>query len=319
MLLNLSTLRSELGQKIKNTSVSNARRDRWLNLSQDDIASEMDPDHLIVNSTFSTVADTRKYYLDYEFNKILSIVDETNDLTLRQAMEPELESVDPSREDSGSPFLYSVFGYEWVTGQPTSASVITVVSNSGSDTTQKVRINGLVNGVEDTELLTLNGLTDVNGTKSFTEVFTIAKDETTVGMVTVTSNAAAVTIAQLGHAELAGPRQGVHLFPVPDSALTLRVRGIRRPREMLNTEDYPDFPETFHELVLIGAAVRGHRDLMRPSIAKETHDNEYEPMLKKLQKQMGNKRGRQSSVIRGVNPSLARIDPGRLPPEFGVD
>ena len=96
MFLNLSQLREELQQRVKNVTISQNRLDRWLNMGQDDIANALDPDSLIVNIAFQTASTVRKYNLDYEFNKITSVLDEDNDLELDQASEAELETADPA-------------------------------------------------------------------------------------------------------------------------------------------------------------------------------------------------------------------------------
>ena len=100
MILNLDTLRSELSNRLKNSAISVSRRDRWLNLSQDEIAISMDPDHLITLTTFTAVANQRSYNLDVEFNKVLSVRDTTNDIDLTQVSESEIEEFDPDFGDT---------------------------------------------------------------------------------------------------------------------------------------------------------------------------------------------------------------------------
>lgn len=312
MFKNLTQLRAELANRLKNTSIGSARLTGWLNDAQDMVAGMMDPDHLIINSTFSTTASTRLYYLPFEFNKVLSIIDTSTNIELEQTNEPYLEGIDPDRSTTGTPYFYATQGMDWVKGQPTSATTISIVSSETTDTTQRVRINGVVNSVADTEILTLNGTTTVTGTKSFSEIYTIAKDSTTAGKITVT--AGAVTIGAMAPNELAHQYQAVSLWPTPDSTLTMRARGIRRCRAMVNDQDFPDYPATFHELILIAATVRGNRDLFRPRIADNIMDNELKPMIKELQKQMGNKRLKRSVVIQGPPPLRTG---GRLGPRFG--
>lgn len=314
MLLNLSTLRSELANMIKNTSISTERRDRWLNLAQDDVVTEMDPEHLDTTITFSSVAAQRTYYIDTEFNQILSLTDTTNDLELVSATEGEIIEVDPDFSDSGTSYNYSITGMSWVSGQPSSASVITVVSSSASDTTQKVRINGLDgNGVEITELLSLNGTSDVVGSISFSEIRQMVKDTSTVGIMTATSNAAAVTIVRIPAHLLAKQYQPINLFPIPSGVSVYSVRGMRRPRQMFNTQDYPDLPASYHELVLIGGAIRGHIDRFRPTLARSLMAEQWKPMVKKLKGQMGNKRVKRSPIVSGGIPIFFG---GRLPSDF---
>lgn len=317
MILNLTALRSELGQKIKRTNLANARLDRWLNMAVDDIYQDIDSDHLIVNYSFSTVSAIRVYYIpDIEFNRILSVVDTTNQNIILPRNEYDIEEIDAGLNDSGTPYYYSTFGYAEFEGQPLTASTVNIVSNSAADLTQRVRITGLVNGVAGTEILTLNGLTAVTGTSAFTEINAVRKDLTTVGRVRVTVNDASTTrIADIAPAALARMYQPIYLFNVPDSIINIRVRGLRKVRPLVNAEDFPDVPDAYSELVLIGAAIRGHRDLFDFTIARKILEEEWIPMMNKFKKQQGNKRGRKSPVI-GEGEGYFEL--GRLPPRFGI-
>ena len=55
--------------------------------------------------------------------------------------------------------------------QPASPSILTVASASTSDTTQQIIIYGLVSGSPQSETLALNGTTSVEGTLSFSKIF----------------------------------------------------------------------------------------------------------------------------------------------------
>ena len=79
--------------------------------------------------------------------------------------------------------------------QPTSASVIAIVSDNAKDIYQAIILTGrLVSGGEViTESVELNGTTSVNSDNSFVEIISIEKSEETAGTVTLTSNSAGVT------------------------------------------------------------------------------------------------------------------------------
>jgi hypothetical protein len=315
MLLNLETLRSELGVLIKATAISNDRKDRWINMAQDDVITEMDAEHLTRRISFSSVADQRSYSLDIEFNKILSVRDITNQLDLLPLTEGEIEESDPDFSYKGTPDSYSVTGLSMVQNQPSSASVITVVSSFASDSAQRVRLNGFdANGVDVTELLTLNGTTNVVGSVQFKEITQVVKSSTTVGDVLVT--AGAETIVRIPSFSLAREFQPINLYPIPSGVNEYVVRGLKKARLMVNPEDIPDLPQSWHELVLIGAAIRGHLDRFRPSLALSLKDRMWDPMVKKLKGEMGNKRGRVSPVIGDGAPLIFG---GRLPSNYPLD
>ena len=117
---------------------------------------------------------------------------------------------------SGSVYLKLVFYYsddsilsthtsEAVTlevTQPSSESTVSVSSSSSSDTSQKVIIEGLVNSLEDFEVVSLNGTTSVSTSKSFSYIKGIRLDSVTAGDVTVTSNGGAVTNATFSAGQL---------------------------------------------------------------------------------------------------------------------
>ena len=306
---NLQKIQTEVLNRMKTHSqlVSQSRITDWSNLAQDELVTEFEPDHLQKEINFSTVINQREYFFELEFNKILSVTDVASNFPLDNVTRADEELVDPNRDDqSSNPYAYIVGALSWVKAQPTSASVITVSSSSTSDVAQQVRINGIVAGEEDSELFTLNGTTAVVGTKSFTEVFTVAKGDTTEGNVTVT--AAAVTITTIPAKALSKQYQPIILYPIPSAVEAFRVRGIRRPRQLVYKQDFPDLPEIYHELIILGAVIRGHNDLFKPTLAEAVRTQEYEPMREKLKAQMGQNRSKRSRKVLGVLPTEPLFD-----------
>lgn len=308
--MNLTQLQTELRNRLKTNSsaVSNARIADWLNQAQDEIALMLEPEHLIETQTVSTVASTRKYYLPCDYLKILAISDTTSNISLDQVSESDIEICDPKLTDTGTPYVWAVYGYESVRAQPSTAGTISIVSSSASDTTGKVRINGVVGSINDTELLTLNGTTTVTGTKSFSSVHTLAKDSTTIGGITVTSNGApSATLAIISPNAYVEERQPFYLYPIPSAVLTYRVRNVRRPRQLINSQDFPDFPTAFHEMILLSALVRGHSDLLRPVLANAVRSTELAQAVQNWRKNNGSNNSSRSYVIRGNVSSHRRL------------
>lgn len=81
--------------------------------------------------------------------------------------------------------------------QPSSASVIAVVSNRSTDLTQVITIEGTVDGLNDVETIILEGTSSVSTLKSFSYIKGIRKSSDTDGTVTLTSNSAVVTNATI--------------------------------------------------------------------------------------------------------------------------
>lgn len=299
MYYSLEQMRSELKDRLKYPTIADNRLTKWLNEAQNDLSRNIDCDHLYKSLTFSLVAGQSIYFVDFDFNRIVSAINTSQDWELTQVSKSEIEAMDPN-EDSGTPVSYYVEGISYVKGQPTAASAVTVVSTDAADNTQQVIIRGTVSGVDQYETLVLDGTTPVVGTKLFTEVFSIRKDQDTDGVVTAT--AGVVTLAILGPSEAQREYQKIGFYPIPAQADTVILRGISKPRAMIHNTDAPDFPETYHELVLIGAEVRGHFDLFHTTLAEKVLAGVYAPKLAELARQMGNKRYKRSPVIQSQSP-----------------
>ena len=151
MALTLSDIRTEVRANLKDSKISSSRIDFWANAAQDSIWRQLDPEFGKETTSLTTTSGTRTYFAEVSSNKVLSVVDQTNDLRLVQISETELERYDPDLDDSGSPTFYSLYGIAYINAQPSSASVITVSSSSTSDTTQTVQIIGTSGGVEVSE------------------------------------------------------------------------------------------------------------------------------------------------------------------------
>jgi len=279
-------------------------------MAQDDVATYLDPTHLVVPFTFTTVSGTRKYFLDQiEFLKILSMRDATNVIDLEERSMQDIEQYDPDYTDTGTSRYYVAHGFEYVRAQPTAAGTITVVSSSASDTTQNVRINGLISSAPDTETLALNGTTTVTGTKTWDagtvnslSIFSAVLSAVAAGRVTV---ARSNTLAIIPIGLFAEERQPVFLWPEPSAANTMRGFALRRPRKMINAEDFPDYPPAFHELILIGATIKGHLSLFNFKAADELYQKHFLPFVARLTTQQSGTRGKYSPVIRGTDPRLS--------------
>lgn len=94
------------------------------------------------------------------------------------------------------PVTYRMWGVDAAIQQPINPSVMTISSSVSTDTNIAVTIFGNVNGSPDYEIINTNatsGLTPVNGVKLFSYVERIVKNQSTTGIITVTSNSSANT------------------------------------------------------------------------------------------------------------------------------
>lgn len=318
MFRNLTNLRTELRSrgKINTTALSNTRLTAFLNEAQDDVSNEFDFSHLYVEETLTTTANSRILYTKFSYNKIELISDVTANNPLFLENEDTIREQDPEMSQVGAPWVYSIWGYSYVRNQPSAASVVTLVSSSASDSNVNVTVQGISGGVEQTEVINTNGVTPIAGTVSFTELFSIVSDGTHVGTLTATTNAGGVTAAIIGPNGPTDEKQPIYLWPTPTDARSIHVRGYRRPRTMIVDGDFPDLPSNYHELVLIGALIRSHKDLLRFSLADKVLQAEFIPKLEQLKKEDKNSRTNRAPVKGGSSGLFEPI--GRYPSNFSV-
>jgi len=162
-----------------------------------------------------------------------------------------------SNTDTGTPTHYRMWGEDMVKEQLLEASILTVSSSSTSDTTQKITIYGIVSGYPDSEQISLNGTTSVNGTKSFTTVEMVVKDASTVGRITITANSAKVTVAVLpvGDTTAGILYRKVQLYPLPSTAFDINCQYYKIPYRLVNDYDVHELGQDFDEaLILLSVA-----------------------------------------------------------------
>ncbi len=318
MFRNLIGLRTELRSrgKVNTSALTDARLNGFLNESQDDVSNEFDFSHLYQEESLSTVAASRLLYTNYSYNKIELVTDVTANLPVCYQDEDWIREQDPNMTQTGNPYVWSLWGYSYVRNQPSAASVVTVVSSSAADTDVDVYVKGLVGGVERTEVINTNGVTPIAGTLSFTELFSIVKEGVSVGVISATTNAGAVTVVQFAPHLESDEKQPIYLWPTPTDARTIHVRGFRKPRRMTEDGDFPDLPSNYHELVMLGALVRVHKDLLRFNLAKQVLAEEFVPRLEQLKKEDKNTRINRAPVKGGGTNGEPTI--GRYPSNFAV-
>jgi len=139
-----------------------------------------------------------------------------------------------------------------VAAQPTSASLVTIVSSSASDSTaaKALTIDGIVSGVRTSESITPNGLTPVNGALSFTKVLGVTKAADWVGTATLTSNSAAITLLTLLPTEYARQYRQLELLRAPTATDTIEYVFYRNPKKLVNDNDIPDIPSPYAQILV---------------------------------------------------------------------
>lgn len=159
------------------------------------------------------------------------------------------------------PMSYRMWGVDCVLEQVKAASVITIASSSSSDTSIAVTVFGIVSGYPDYEIITTNasnGTTSTAGSKSFSLVERITKNQTTVGRITCTSNSANVTVGVLPiGATTTGPfYTKVQVYPLPNAVFPINCFYYKLPYQLVNDGDVPELGEEFSEAIILLATCK---------------------------------------------------------------
>lgn len=212
--------------------------------------------------TFSTVAAQQIYPLHQEFARPLYVYNRTTSNYLQEVPNRQLaESGHQWNTDTGSAQHFVLWGSTQVKTQPSSASVLTIVSSSASDVTSYTLIVRGVNasGVVVSETFTATGTTPVVGTTSFVKILSVTKSAVWNGRMTMTSNSGAVTNLTLEATEYGRSYPQLFLLASPDAVETIEYRFYRQPYVLTNDYDVPDIPPpysailTYDALLLYGA------------------------------------------------------------------
>ena len=234
---------TNVGSDIQDTSTAmQAHIKRFCNEAYFETLRRLNWDGVNLNHQISVVAGTRDYVLPSDFGKEKYVHDATNLRYIPWISPEELAEKFPDTLSTQSAVdRYTIF-QDAVRNQPSSASTLSFSSSSASDTTQTVRIKGTdANDVELDESITLNGTTAVPTANTYKSIRSITKSASTVGRVTATSNAAAVTVAVLAPADLDYKVLKLRLHETPGTALTLNMPYHIKPYPLSNDYDAPVF------------------------------------------------------------------------------
>jgi len=189
--------------------------------------------------TFPTIAGTQNYVLPDDFGKPLVVRDATNNKEIKEIDYQALISKNISNfSSSGTPEQYSILE-DKIQNQPTSSSILTIVSSSASDTTQSIFVRGISSGSETYETVALNGTSSASTTNSYTRIISISKDTVSSGIVTATSNSGAVTIVSISPVITTPFFKKIAFHYVPASVITISIPYYVKPSPMIDDNDYP--------------------------------------------------------------------------------
>lgn len=229
-------MKTDVGEFIGDTTASFLLKvGKYLNFRYRDILRRYQFKQSFATTTITTIANQATYAMPWDFDEPIYIFDDTNKRVLWEKPESGWQN---DTTLVGSPGYFSV-GEASCAAQPTSASTISLVSTSASDTGAAFIKGTLSTGVEVVENVTLNGTTPVTSGSSYTGVSQISKSGITVGTITATSNSTAVTLAVIGPRQLQASYRILHLFYIPSASVSLVIRYKRRILPLVNDYDYP--------------------------------------------------------------------------------
>lgn len=236
---NFSNIKTNVGAEVGDTSTAFATiLGRFANRRYFQILRAINWRNIRPDYTFDTVVGKQNYVLPNDFGKEIACNDTTNNQEIGRKSLEEIYSTFGTIADSGEVERYAIIE-DTVQDQPSSASVLAIVSGSASDISQTIFIRGISDGVEVTESVSLTGTTPANSTNSYTRVKAISKSAATVGKVTITSNSAAVTLAVIAPSELITRYKIFVAHYVPAEVITIALPYIINPLPMSNDYDYP--------------------------------------------------------------------------------
>ena len=159
--------------------------------------------------------------------------------------ELRVANVSPSTfDDTGDPINFMYRTRTPVATQPAAATTIRILSSSATDTGTaigKVRIEGTVGGENDFEELTLNGTSNVDGTKSFTEILEITKPKT-VGRISIKQTDGTV-LGSIAPWDQQGHYKRIEILPNPDESVTVTLLCTRKFMDLVSDDDSILIPE----------------------------------------------------------------------------
>lgn len=234
----------------------------YLNAAHQLRCSEMAEHFLVMDATLTTTLNVQDYSLHHLFDKpiyfwnrvTLEFLTETPSIAVENEGWSMSSTTGPLMTGTAKDFCF--WGHAPVKNQPTSASVITVVSNNNADIGSAYQV--VVKGVDSSEavvadLITPNGTAPVAGAISFTKILAITKAGPTAGTLTFTSNSGTVTNVSLSPNELGRQYRQIHLLEAPSASETIEYRFYRKPLYLVNSYDIPDIPYPYSQLLVYDA------------------------------------------------------------------
>lgn len=205
--------------------------------------------------TITLTASQQYYSLHEQVDRIVYLYNRTTKTYLKALPFRNIEPLGQNVLDATTGEKFHFIGLSPVENQPSSSSVITIVSTSAADTgaSYAVKVRGeTATGIQ-TETINPNGTTPAAGSVSFTRILGVTLTAAWAGRLTMTSNSAAVTNLTLNAGEYGRQFPQIFLTWSPSSADVLEYKFYRKPFVLTNDYDIPDIPFPYSKILVYDA------------------------------------------------------------------
>jgi hypothetical protein len=210
------------------------------------------------------------YSLHQEVDRVLYLYNRTSKTYLKSVPFREIDPFGPNLLDASNGDKFHFMGMSPVQNQPTSSSVITIVSSSASDTGagDAVTVTGETTSGLQSETISPNGTTPAAGSVAFTRITSVTLTAAWTGTLTMTSNSGAVTNLVLNPGELARQFPQIFLTWTPAGGEVLEYKFFRKPKILTADNAVPDVPFPYSKILVFDAlldlaAYNGQMDASR--------------------------------------------------------
>ncbi|HDY89694.1 MAG TPA: hypothetical protein ENH82_16470 [bacterium] len=212
-------------------------------------------------TTLTTVATQEDYELPRDIDKVGLVRQITAPIKLIQVPDEKFYRLIPNPTAQGNPRFYRLWEEFGLSLELSTDDQITVVSDNANDGSEfTVSIIGYVatDGRKDSEVLTLNGTTDVDGSKTFkaNKIIRVSKSGTTTGTITIKEKTAGTILLKLSPEEKSARFKVISFYPIPSSNITISLEYYTRIRHLFNNADEPSIPSEWHWVVEAGVLAK---------------------------------------------------------------
>lgn len=265
--------------------------------------------HTAAPMTFASVANRAFYGLPSALVSLRKLTERSTMRCLWPKTIDEVREEDPGLTTADTPSWFVPIGYKAVSNVPNSAR-LWAVSSSISDTTQTVQISGVRSGTglaaDASATLSGSSRVPVGSFIDYVDVLTFTISATALGVVSLYDDQfSGNLLGEIPIGQLSTQYFMIQLYPTPAAAVTYYVDGVYRIPTLMEAQDVPLVPESFHDLLSLYAKEQEmlkSGDTMKAAMWR----NEYEEGMMKLRHWVGTQGGDTPVVHRQPRRRVSR-------------